>query len=462
MANDIFKSKKSGFLKYLIIFILLILVGVIFFVLLSSQFEQNKPNIITDKKIYWNFKTNLKIKLNDESGIKYYKITYRDGKKTVELNSEILSDIKKDLTVTITPPKLDMFYKSTDVFLDIEVVDNSKWNFLDGNKATKSVKVIVDTKKPIASVINNTRYLRRGGSALVIVKVSDDNLKSAYISFNDKRKFKLIPFYKENYFASLIAWDVKIENFQKVNLVAIDYANNKTISKVPLYIQKLKQRNDTINIPENFIEQTSSSVLEQSGKDIPVDLIKRFKAENDLLRATNVATLKTVGSTKIDTTQIDSFDIKPFRRLRGSKTAANFGELRSYIFNGEKIDEAWHLGIDWASVKRAPIKVSNDGTVIFNKYLGIYGNAILIDHGLGLVSLYAHTSSSDVTEGESVKAKQKIANTGATGAVLGDHLHFGILVQGIEVNPLEWMDKNWIKNNITNIIKQAKKSINSK
>jgi murein DD-endopeptidase MepM/ murein hydrolase activator NlpD len=81
---------------------------------------------------------------------------------------------------------------------------------------------------------------------------------------------------------------------------------------------------------------------------------------------------------------------------------------------------------------------------------------------MGLASLYAHTSTQDVNLGDEVRRNQKIANTGTTGAVMGDHLHFGILVQGIEVNPLEWMDNNWIKNNITKTIQNAKKEIDKK
>ncbi len=159
---------------------------------------------------------------------------------------------------------------------------------------------------------------------------------------------------------------------------------------------------------------------------------------------------------------VETFNIQPFKRLRGSKTVAGYAEKRHYYLNGEKIDEAWHLGIDWASVKKAPIRVSNTGTVIFNSYLGLYGNSIIIDHGIGLSSLYSHTSSQDIAIGDSVDKKQKIAKTGSTGAVFGDHLHFGILIQGIEVNPIEWMDRNWIKVRITDILKDAKKQIDGK
>lgn len=94
--------------------------------------------------------------------------------------------------------------------------------------------------------------------------------------------------------------------------------------------------------------------------------------------------------------------------------------------------------------------------------MGIYGNTLIIEHGLGLATLYAHTSNFNVDLGAYVKANSLIANTGTTGAVFGDHLHFGVLVQGIEVNPLEWMDRSWIKTRITDIINNAKKAIDSK
>ena len=155
----------------------------------------------------------------------------------------------------------------------------------------------------------------------------------------------------------------------------------------------------------------------------------------------------------------DNFKVNRFKRLRGSKTVANYGERRHYYLNDKKINEAWHLGIDWASVKKATIRTSNSGNVIFKDYLGLYGNTIIVDHGLGLNSLYAHTSTQSVTVGDEVKANKKIANTGATGAVFGDHLHFGILIQGVEVNPIEWMDSNWIKTRIDDILASGKKQI---
>jgi len=454
-----FKERRSSPLKaifFLLIFIVAIGGGYVYF---SPAFEQNKPIISTEEKIFWNLKSPVTIHLDDESGIKYYKVIFKDGQKEIVLNQQVFNDIQKNVVINVNPPKLDMFYKGTDSKLFIETVDNSKWNLLEGNRATKTVNVKIDTRKPVANVLENSRYIQRGGSAVIVVNVKDDNLKDAYITFNDKKRFKLQPFYKEDYYVALIAWPVDFGSFKRVNLVAIDKANNKTITKVPLYIQNKKIRTDKIQLSERFIRNISASVLEQSFESIPTDAKEIFLKSNKDLREKNVNTVLTVGEKSLQNSMIDSFDINSFKRLRGSKTVAGFAERRHYYLDGKKINEAWHLGMDWASVKKAPIYSSNDGIVVFNEYLGLYGNTIIIDHGMGLASLYAHTSAQSVEIGDQVTVNQKIANTGSTGAVFGDHLHFGILVQGIEVNPLEWMDKNWIKVRITDVLNNAKKQI---
>jgi len=458
-----FKTKKTSLASVIFMFIFISLIAGGGFVFFSPMFEKNKPTIDIQNNIFWNLHSKLSIKLSDDSGIKFYKIIFKDGNKEIVLAQEILPIPSKQLDLQIDPPKLDMFYKKDKAIIQVQVVDNSKWNYMNGNVAIKNINVKIDKKKPTANIVNNSRYIQRGGSAIVVVQVKDKNLKEAYISFNNKIKFKLTPYLKESYFVALIAWPIDIKKFKRVNLVAIDKANNQTVTKVPLYIQNARLKKDNIKLSENFIKNVSTNVLEQSNMQVPQTLEEIFIYSNKELRAKNLKTIKEVGDKAIDTTSIiDSFNIKRFRRLRGSKTVASYGERRSYYLDGKKINEAWHLGIDMASIKHAPIKISNDGVVVYKNYLGLYGNAIIVKHSLGLCSLYAHTSTQNVELGESVTAGQKIANTGSTGGVFGDHLHFGIIVQGYEVNPLEWMDSHWIKGRITKVLKNAKKQILSK
>jgi hypothetical protein len=233
---------KSNFGKILFFIFLVAGFAAGGFVYLSPMFEKNPPNIKFNDNIYWNLKSKLNLTINDDSGIKFYKVIFKDGNKEIVLDTQVLIESKKIVDLELKAPELDMFFKSTDVQIIVEAIDSSKWNFLEGNKVVKTFNLKIDRKKPESSVIANSFAIRRGGSALVIVKVEDENLKDSYISFNNEQRFDLIPFYKDNYYASLIAWPITMEDFNIVNLIAIDKADNKTITKVPLYIRKLKKK----------------------------------------------------------------------------------------------------------------------------------------------------------------------------------------------------------------------------
>ena len=456
------RHKKSSTGKIIFILLILVIATLAAFVYVSPQFEKNRPVVEFEDNIYWNLKDRLKMTLKDDSGIKYYKIIFQDKNSQKVLQQEILSEVKQNIVLNLEAPKFDAFFKSKQASIIVEVIDNSKWNFFEGNKTTKTFQVNIDKKRPSVDVINHSYAIRKGGSAVVVTKIEDENLKDAFISFGNDQRFELIPFYKQNYYVAVIGWPVSIEKFTGVNIVAIDKANNFSKMKVPLYIRALKKRESKIRISNAFINNVSTKVIEQSAQEIPQALKEIFVKQNREIRAQNVEKIRTVSLQYMNKDFVSNFTLQPFRRLTNSKTAGYFGQKRYYYHNGEKIDEAWHLGIDWASIKRADIKLSNDGIVIFNDYLGIYGHTIIVDHSFGLQSLYAHTSASHVNVGDEVSKKQTIGNTGTSGAVLGDHLHFGMLVQGVEVNPLEWMDKNWIKTRITDILDDAKKVIDNK
>jgi murein DD-endopeptidase MepM/ murein hydrolase activator NlpD len=137
-----------------------------------------------------------------------------------------------------------------------------------------------------------------------------------------------------------------------------------------------------------------------------------------------------------------------FLQLKNSKVMAVYGDARTYLYDDKAISRSVHLGYDLASFSNAPVEAANTGIVRFADDLSIYGNTIIIDHGLGLMSLYGHLSVMMVKEGQAIKKGDIIAKTGATGLAGGDHLHFGILIHGYEVSPLYWWDANWIKTSV--------------
>ena len=453
------KSSIKGLWIYvgLIVFLMLVV-----FLLFSSMFERNAPKIKVQNEIYWNFQNPINVVITDDTKIKSYEIVFVDGDKKLKLETKVIKDENGIIELEVLPPQFDEFYKPKDGSLKIDVYDTSKWNFFKGNQTISHSKIIIDKKSPVANVITNSYLLRQGGSGVIIVEINDENLKDYYISFNDKEIFELFPFYKKNYFISIITWPIDIKEFKKVNVVAVDLAGNKTEAKVPFYIKEFKEKVDNIKISDDFVNNISKHVLENSDMNVPSSIVDIFIKTNKELREKNVKTIREVVKKNLVNDMKTSFDIKPFVRLPNAATFAQFGERRHYFYGEEKIDEAWHLGMDWASVKRAEVQVTNPGKVIFKDYLGIYGDTVIIDHGLGVGTLYAHTSSINVEVNDEVKAGQHIANTGATGAVFGDHLHFGVLVQGIEVNPNEWLDYTWMKTNVTKTINDAVKVINTK
>jgi murein DD-endopeptidase MepM/ murein hydrolase activator NlpD len=127
---------------------------------------------------------------------------------------------------------------------------------------------------------------------------------------------------------------------------------------------------------------------------------------------------------------------------------AAFADFRTYLYNGQAVDHQTHLGFDLAVLQHTPVLAANDGRVVHTGFFGIYGNVVILDHGCGLQSLYAHLSGFDVKEGDEVKRGQVIAHSGQTGLAAGDHLHFTMLLDGIAVNPVEWWDAHWIHDRI--------------
>jgi murein DD-endopeptidase MepM/ murein hydrolase activator NlpD len=123
------------------------------------------------------------------------------------------------------------------------------------------------------------------------------------------------------------------------------------------------------------------------------------------------------------------------------------------------VDKQVHLGIDIASTERDKVGAANRGKVVFADYLGIYGNMVILDHGLGVFSLYSHLSSIEAAKGAILEKGGVLGITGTTGMAGGDHLHFSMLVNGILVNPIEWWDDSWVELHILNFLKPAKEQI---
>ena len=443
------------------LFIMAIVVAAGLYVYFSAAFERNAPVVSLETNGYWNFKKPLALKIEDDSGIQSYKVILRTKSGDTELMYNQLLAPQNSVVLEIEPPKAAYAMKDKSIDIIVQAQDVSKWNFFHGNVANRSFHLTIDKKRPQISIVNNSYKISRGGSALVIFKVEDENIDDIYIESNHKKHFKAEPFYKEGYYIALLAWPVKDTGF-KATIVVKDIAGNVTKSYVPLYLKNKEYRLSKITLSDRFLNGKIAELAEQFDETQGVEApLERFKIINEDVRAKNEALIHRLTSV-VPQEMISDFKIKKMYPLRNGQVVAYFGDHRKYYYRGEFISEAYHLGLDMASHAMAPIKTQNGGHVVFADYNGLYGNMPIISHGLGLYTLYGHCSSVDVSEGEDVAPNSVIAKTGKTGYAMGDHLHFGVLVQGIEVRPQEWMDKQWIKLNISDIIKSAKKIIDGR
>jgi murein DD-endopeptidase MepM/ murein hydrolase activator NlpD len=175
-------------------------------------------------------------------------------------------------------------------------------------------------------------------------------------------------------------------------------------------------------------------------------MVARFVKINNEMRKSNNQTLS-----DLRTKTADHFLwSKPFIRQPGAATEATFADQRKYMYKGQKIDEQVHLGYDLAVTKNVGVQASNDGKVVYAAPLGIYGNCIVVDHGYGLQTIYGHLSRIDVKEGDMVKQGQVMGLSVMTGMAGGDHIHFSMQLDGVQIDPKEFWDSHWIQDHIAN------------
>jgi murein DD-endopeptidase MepM/ murein hydrolase activator NlpD len=230
-----------------------------------------------------------------------------------------------------------------------------------------------------------------------------------------------------------------------VRLVAADDVGNRAALKVIDRFTPRPVKTDTIAVTDPFLARVVPEILANSPAIADRgSLVESYLAINRELRRRNGQTLRELAARSARTLLWS----EPFLPMRNAAVTAAFADRRTYVYDGKPIDQQDHLGFDLASVERDAVLASNRGKVVLARYFGIYGNAVVIDHGLGLQSLYGHLSSIAVAEGQEVERGQELGRSGQTGLAGGDHLHFTLLLQGLPVTPVEWWDPHWLEDRI--------------
>ncbi|MDR0826514.1 MAG: M23 family metallopeptidase [Desulfovibrio sp.] len=382
----------------------------------------------------------------DESSIKSIEVVARFHDNEIPLVKKEFSGKGKSQSLIFT--MADSGLKNNESFeLEIIAVDNSFGKFGFGNKNKIVVPMRLDLNRPLISVKSNVPHVRRGGTGCVVYSLSKD-VKQTGIKVGER----FFPSFKQENgdYLCLFAfpYDLEVKEYNP-QLAAVDKAGNQTVQSVNISAIPNQFKTDTINIRQSFLD--AKAVEFESLVPEPLSDIERFLVVNRRIRRENAVRLLEIGQN----TAPEMLWSGAFLRLPRAALRANFAERRTYLWEDKKIDEQTHLGFDLASIKQADVPAANSGNVVFAGYLGIYGNIIVIDHGMGLQSIYSHLSEIGVEIGRPIKKGDLIGKTGASGMAGGDHLHFGILIAGLEVNPQEWLDQHWIKDNVIDRIKEA-------
>lgn len=230
------------------------------------------------------------------------------------------------------------------------------------------------------------------------------------------------------------------------SVVAADEAGNERVIGVPVTFLPVRFPKDTINLTEAFLRRKMPELAPQTpGTASAEELLQAFLRVNGEGRKGFEAKNRDIGRGETSPKPLWS---GAFRQQPNTKVFANFPEERTYQMGGRTVDTQWHLGIDLASNRQSPVEASNAGRVVFTGPNGIYGNMLVVDHGLGLMSLYAHLSDIGVKVGQTVQKGEALGRSGETGLAGGDHLHFALLIYGVYTSPIEWWDDHWLKDRI--------------
>jgi murein DD-endopeptidase MepM/ murein hydrolase activator NlpD len=328
--------------------------------------------------------------------------------------------------------------------------------------ATKDFQVRLEP--PRIAVLSTHHYVNHGGSEMVVYKATPADIASGVrVGDVEYPGFAAAgagvegadPSVKVAFFALL--YDQPLNT--PVTAFARDEAGNQAKATFVDNVFEKPFKKSRIEIDDKFINRVVPEIIEHSpelkmtapAQDSP-EMLAGFLRVNGELRKINADQIAAMAAKTSPKKLWDG----PFVQLGNSQVEASFADRRTYIYKGKEVDQQTHLGFDLAVTQHVPVIAAAAGTIVNASWLGIYGNCVVIDHGLGVQSLYGHLMSFDVKVGDAVTRGQQVGRSDSTGLAGGDHLHFTLLVGGRMVNPVEWWDRHWMTDRVDRKLKEAR------
>ncbi len=310
--------------------------------------------------------------------------------------------------------------------------------------AVRDLELPVRVVPPVLTVLSTQTYAAQGGSEAVVYHVEAAAVRHGVEAGTYFFPGSPLPGRSGDFFVIFgIPYD--LDDPQGIELVAEDALGNVArLGFVERWTPRTIGHSD-VHLTDAFLHKVVPEISSHR-PDVPVsdDLLASYLAINGPLRQRNSQELLAMGAKS----RPEFLWHEAFLPFPNGQVMERFAARRTYYYDGKEVDHQTHLGFDLASTQRAPIPAANRGIVINADYFGIFGNCVVLDHGYGLMSLYAHMSSIEVHPGQLVERGQRLGLSGATGLAGGDHLHFATLIRGLPVTPVEWWDPHWIQDRV--------------
>ncbi|HEX5760355.1 MAG TPA: M23 family metallopeptidase [Thermoanaerobaculia bacterium] len=314
------------------------------------------------------------------------------------------------------------------------------------------VELPVRLAPPALGVLSLHHFAAQGGSECVVYQVGPTAVRDGVRSGAWWFPGHPLPGAGKGARFALFGIPYDLDDPSKIRLTAFDDVGNEAAVG---FVDQFKRRppgTDTIEVDDRFMNKVVPEILGNSPElDDRGGLLENYLAINRELRKKNNERLKQLARRSARRFLWD----QAFLPMANTAITAAFADRRTYLYNGREIDQQYHLGFDMASVERDAVPASNRGVVLLAGYFGIFGNAVVLDHGYGLQSLYGHFSTIEVAEGQRVERGQTLGRSGQTGLAGGDHLHFTMLLGGLPVHPVEWWDPHWIQDRVARKLGRA-------
>ena len=303
--------------------------------------------------------------------------------------------------------------------------------------------VIVDLTPPTIGVVSEERIAKLGGSETVVYRVAPDATESGVQVGREFFPGVAGLFADANLRVAVFALAQDAPDARPV-VVASDAAGNRQQANVGIVMKPRVFAEKRLELTQDFLSRKVPELLRANGMPDTGDLVDGYLRINRELRAKTEARVREICRESAPRQLWQG----AFLRLPNSAPLSGFADRRSYVLDGRVIDNQTHLGFDLASLRGSPVPSANAGRVVFAGPLGIYGDTVIVDHGLGVFTLYGHLSEVDVAVGTDVARGTPVGKTGETGLAGGDHLHFSVMVHGVHVDPVEWWDGHWIEDHV--------------